>query len=165
MNTRLAVAVHILTLLERSGGEPVTSEYLAGSVNTNASLIRRLLSQLARAGLTTSQMGSGGGALLARPADQITLRDVYRAVDEDRDVIPMHAAPNPRCPVGRNIQAVLETRIHAVEQAMEQELSRTTIAELAGDVTRHERRRAVDGTGRERARASVSPASSDNRSR
>ena len=41
MNTRFAVAVHVLTLLEQSRGEPVTSEYLAGSVNTNASLIRR----------------------------------------------------------------------------------------------------------------------------
>jgi len=141
MNTRFAVAVHILTLLEQSRGEPVTSEYLAGSVNTNPSLIRRLLTQLARAGLTTSQMGTGGGALLAKPAETITLLDVYRAVDEDRDVIPMHSAPNPSCVVGRNIQAVLATRFDAAEQALQQELARTTIAELAGDVTRRDRRR------------------------
>src|SRR4051812_38573009 len=126
MNTRFAVAVHVLTLLEQSQGEPVTSEYLAGSVNTNPSLIRRLLSQLARAGLTTSQMGSGGGALLAKPADAITLLDVYQAVDENREVIPMHAAPNLKCPVGRNIQAVLETRFDAAERALQQELARTT---------------------------------------
>ena len=141
VNTRFAVAVHVLTLLEHSRGEPVTSEYLAGSVNTNPSLIRRLLSQLARAGLTTSQMGSGGGALLAKPANAITLLDVYRAVDEDADVIPMHPAPNPHCVVGRNIQAVLETRFDAAERALQQELARTTIAELAGDVTRRDRRR------------------------
>src|SRR4051794_2526364 len=72
MNSRLAVAVHILTLLEGSKGEPLTSEYIAGSVNTNASLVRRLLGVLARAGLTTAQMGAGGGAMLARPADRIT---------------------------------------------------------------------------------------------
>ena len=141
MNTRFAVAVHILTLLEQSRGEPVTSEYVAGSVNTNASLIRRLLSQLARAGLTTSQMGNGGGALLAKPADTITLLDVYRAVDEDADVIPIHAAPNPHCVVGRNIQAALETRFDAAERALQQELARTTIAELAGDVSRRDKRR------------------------
>ena len=81
MNSRFAVAVHILTLLEQGGGEPMTSEHVAGSVNTNPSLVRRLLSSMARAGLTTSQFGAGGGALLARPADQITLGDVYRAVD------------------------------------------------------------------------------------
>src|SRR3712207_248133 len=64
-SSRFAVAVHILTLLADAGGEPVTSEYIAASVNTNPSLIRRLLSALARAGLTTSQLGTGGGALLA----------------------------------------------------------------------------------------------------
>ena len=141
VNTRFAVAVHVLTLLEQSRGEPVTSEYLAGSVNTNPSLIRRLLLQLARAGLTTSQMGSGGGALLEKPANTITLLDVYRAVDEDADLIPMHSAPNPLCVVGRNIQAVLEIRFDAAERALQQELARTTIAELAGDVTRRDNRR------------------------
>ena len=140
MNTRFAVAVHILTFLQTQGGEPATSELIASSVCTNASLIRRLLSQLARAGLTTSQMGTGGGALLARPADAITLLDVYRAIDEDDGVIPMHPSPNPKCPVGRNIQAVLSTRIDAAERALRDELARTTIAELAGDVARRVRR-------------------------
>ena len=141
MNTRFAVAVHILTFLETQAGEPATSELIASSVNTNASLIRRLLSGLARAGLTTSQMGTGGGALLARPADAITLLDVYRGVDADRDVIPIHSSPNPKCPVGRNIQVVLEGRVAAAERALERELSRTSIADLANDVTRREKRR------------------------
>lgn len=140
MNTRFAVAVHVLTLLEQSGGEPVTSEYLAGSVNTNASLVRRLLVQLAGAGLTTSQMGAGGGALLARSADAITLVDVYRAVAEDRDVIPLHPAPNPQCAIGRHIQAALTTRFDAATAALEAELGRTTIADVLRDVRRHARR-------------------------
>ena len=143
MNTRFAVAVHILTILQTQGGEPATSEFIASSVNTNASLIRRLLTQLSRAGLTTSQMGTGGGALLATPAERITLLDVYRAVDEDRTVIPMHESPNPRCPVGRNIQAVLERRIESAEKALHDELAQTTIAELAGDVVRRDRRRSA----------------------
>ena len=141
MNTRFAVATHILTILQTQGGIPATSDMIASSVNTNPSLIRRLLSQLARAGLTTSQMGSGGGALLARAADEITLLDVSRAVDEDTDLIPLHEAPNPRCPVGRNIQTVLEKRINAAQRALYAELARTTIADLAGDVARRERRR------------------------
>jgi Rrf2 family protein len=140
VNTRFAVAVHTLTFLQTQGGEPATSELIASSVDTNPSLIRRLLSQLARAGLTTSRMGTGGGALLARPADSITLRDVYEAVDEERDVIPLHA-PNARCPVGRHIQGVLEARIDAAEQALGRELARTTIADLASDIGRRERRR------------------------
>ena len=141
MNSRFAVAVHILTLLEQGGGEPVTSEHIAGSVNTNPSLVRRLLSVLARAGLTTSQLGYGGGALLARPADDITLLDVYRAVDEG-EVFAMHPErPNPQCPVGRNIQAALEARIDAATRAMEAELARTTVAEMSRDVAARDGRR------------------------
>lgn len=141
MNTRFAVAVHILTFLQSQGGEPATSELIASSVNTNPSLIRRLLSQLARAGLTTSRMGTGGGALLARPAADITLLDVYRAVDEGADVIPIHQSANPKCPVGRHIEGALQERIAAAERALHAELAKATVAELAGDVTRREQRR------------------------
>ncbi|HEX8852924.1 MAG TPA: Rrf2 family transcriptional regulator, partial [Pyrinomonadaceae bacterium] len=79
-NSRFAVAVHALTLLAWAGEEPVKSEYLACSVNTNPVVIRRILCALARAGLVTSQTGASGGSRLARPAAEITLREVYRAV-------------------------------------------------------------------------------------
>jgi Rrf2 family protein len=139
MNSRFAVAVHILTLLAGAGDEPLTSEYIAGSVNTNASFIRRLLSMLARAGLTRAQHGTGGGALLARPAESITLRDVYRAVDEG-ELFAMHRErPNAACPVGRNIQAALEMRIDSATRAMEDDLDRTTIAEMASDISTRDR--------------------------
>lgn len=134
MNTRFAVAVHILTLLETSPEGPLSSDWIAGSVGTNASLIRRLLSQLAQAGLTTSQLGKGGGALLARPASSITLADVYRATVDEVDVLPIHATPNPACPVGARIQSALELRIQQAERALERELATTTIANLSADM-------------------------------
>lgn len=134
MNTRLAVATHILTFLQTQRGQPATSEVIAASVSTNPSLIRRLLSQLSKAGLTTSQMGAGGGALLARSGDTITLLDVYRAVDEEGAVFGLHATPNPACPVGRHIQPVLKARMQSAENSMLAELARTTIAHMARDV-------------------------------
>src|SRR5215207_9248111 len=119
MNSRFAVAVHVLTLLEQSRGEPVTSEYLAASVHTNPSLVRRLLGTLARAGLTTSRLGLGGGALLARRADEITLLDVYRAVDEEGELFALHRErPNPKCLVGRNIQGALTAHLDAATRAL-----------------------------------------------
>jgi Rrf2 family protein len=139
MNSRFAFAVHILTLIAGGEGEPVTSEYIAGSVNTNPSLVRRILTQLTRAGLTTARMGTGGGALLARPAERITLRDVYRAVD-DGELFALHRErPNPACPVGRNIQAMLETRFDAATRALEAELDRSTIADALADVEEREK--------------------------
>ena len=143
MNSRVAVAVHILTLIEEGRGVPVTSEHIAGSVNTNPSLVRRLLGMLAKAGLTTAQLGTGGGALLARPATAITLLDVHRAVD-DGAIFALHRErPNPACPIGRNIQGVLEARIDAATRALEAELARTTIAGVLADVRRRERRAAT----------------------
>jgi DNA-binding IscR family transcriptional regulator len=88
-------------------------------------------------------MGTGGGALLARPAASITLLDVYRAVDEEREIIPLHPSPNPRCPVGRNIHGLLTGRITAAESALAAELAATTVADLAGDLAKR--------LGRERA--------------
>lgn len=140
MNTRLAVATHILTFIETQAGQPATSELIASSVNTNPTLIRRLLSQLAKAGLTKSQMGSGGGALLARPASQITLLDVYRAIDDEGEVFALHDQPHPQCPVGRNINVVLKRRIAAAEQALQDQLAQTTIADMAGDVALQDRK-------------------------
>ena len=141
MNSRFAVAVHILTLLEQQQGDPVTSEYIAGSVNTNPSLVRRLVGMLTNAGLTSSQLGSGGGTLLARPASKISLLDVYRAVDEG-ELFAMHRErPNPACPIGRNIQAALETHFATASKALEDELRQVTIADVLTDVRRQDRRR------------------------
>ena len=145
MNSRFAVAVHILTLLEKSGGKPVTSERMAGSINTHASLVRRMLGTLAASGLTTSQMGAGGGALLARAASTITLGDVYRAVQAGELFRLPGEQPNPMCPVGRNIQAALSIHFSNGERALEQELSRSTIADVLNSVGAQEAQRSQTG--------------------
>lgn len=134
ISSRFAVAVHILALLERSGGEPVRSERIAGSVNTNPAVVRRILSQLARSGLTTSRRGAGGGALLARPAAEITLRDVYCAVEGGELFAMHHEPPNMRCPVGRHIQSALELATVAAREALEESLGTRTVADVVESV-------------------------------
>ena len=146
MNTHFAVAVHVLIFLAEQGGTPVTSETVAGSIGTNPSFVRRILAQLGRAGLTRAQEGAGGGTVLARPADAIALRDVYHAVDETRELIPLHPSPHPLCPVGRNIKGVLGATVAEIEQTVDAQLARTTIADLAADVARRERERGRTAT-------------------
>lgn len=151
-SSRFAFAVHVLALLSMQEGVPLSSEMIAGSVNTNPVLIRRLLAMLAEAGLTTSQMGAGGGALLAREPKDITLLEVYRAVD-DAQLFAMHReAPNPACMVGRNIQTVLTDIIDDAQRALEASLASKTLADTTADVIRAERllererkRKAADG--------------------
>src|SRR5512140_133424 len=134
-SSRLTVGIHVLTLLALEGGEaPVTSELIASSVNTNPVVIRRLLGMLREANLVRSAGGPGGGWRLAAPAKGITLRDVFRVV-EGRELFPLHAAqPNPRCPVGRTIQAALGARYDDARLALERELAHTTIHDLLEDV-------------------------------
>lgn len=129
-SSRFAVAVHILTLMAASGDEPLKSEFVACSVNTNPVVIRRLLCALGRARLVTTQTGASGGARLARRASRITLLDVYRAV-EAREVFALHSQPPSRsCPVGMNIGAVLENVLEDVESAVEQVLANITIERI-----------------------------------
>jgi Rrf2 family protein len=130
-SSRLAVATHVLAAVALGDGAVVSSDALARSVNTNPAFVRRLLSLLAKAGLTTSQLGQGGGALLARPPAKITLLDVYRAVEEPPLFALHHGGPSRACPIGKNILPVLEEEISAATKALERSLSKTTIADVA----------------------------------
>ena len=53
-SSRFAVAVHILTLMAWSEDEPLKSEQVAESVNTNPVVIRRMLCELSEANLVVS---------------------------------------------------------------------------------------------------------------
>jgi len=133
-NSRYTVAVHVLTLLAHSGGQALSSAYIAGSVNTNPVVIRRLMGALRIAKLVASQAGPTGGWRLSRPPQGITLRDIYRAV-EGGALFPLPPkTPNPRCPVGGMIQQTLERHIQAAQFALEKNLERVTIADLVQEV-------------------------------
>jgi len=138
-STRFAVAVHILTGLAIHENQPLPSEIIAKSASTNASVIRRILSRLNDAGFSTSQLGQGGGALLARPADTITLLDIFNAV-ETMPLFTLHrTAPDEGCAVGKYIQPVLQEKIDIAIAALELELSRVTIADIACRISESER--------------------------
>jgi Rrf2 family protein len=133
-SSRLVLATHVLAGLALARGTPVSSEALARSVNTNPAFVRRLLGALAKAGLAESQMGPSGGALLARPAEKITLLNVYRAVDDQNLFALHHHGPNPKCPIGRNITPILEAEIAEAANALERSLAGTTIADIASRI-------------------------------
>ena len=112
----------------------MTSEFIAGSVNTNPVVVRRILSMLSRAGLVDTQEGAGGGGQLAKPAADIDLRAVYAAVEADPLFALHRRDPNPLCPVGGTIQAALSPTLGAAEGAMLGSLAKTTVADLLSRV-------------------------------
>src|SRR6185436_4180551 len=129
-NSQFSVAVHILTMLARSEGENVKSECLAGSVNTNAVVIRRVLGQLSQVDLVTSQTGAAGGTRLSKNPDEIRLADVFHAVSCG-EVFALHPkGPNRDCPVGRNIEAVLCNLQKEIDRAVGEKLAQYTLADV-----------------------------------
>lgn len=137
-SSRFAVAIHIMTLAQlacrESAGELVTSDQMAESVNTNPVVIRRILGSLREAGLVVSQPGPGGGWRLVRGPEQITLLDIFRAVEgEPRLAFPVRPASD-ECPIGSNMQCVLERHFHEAELAMESTLGKVTMADVLGEV-------------------------------
>jgi Rrf2 family protein len=137
-NTQFAMAVHVLTVLARHKDEKVKSETVAGSVNTNPVVIRRLLGQLSQANLVESQTGAAGGTQLARCPRDITLAEVYKAVSCG-EVFALHGkSPDQNCPVGRNIEAVLCNLQKEIDRSVGEKLSQYTLQSVL-EIIEHEK--------------------------
>ena len=138
ITSKFTVAVHILTCIDIFGGQMrVTSDFLSGSTGVNAVIVRGVLGQLRNAGIVETRQGSGG-AHLAKALDEITLYDIYKAVDciDDEGLFHFHENPNADCPVGRNIHKVMDGRLQAAQAALENELKSTTLAQVVADTRR-----------------------------
>lgn len=140
VSTRTAVAVHALTFLAQREGQGVqSSARIAESLESNPVLVRRVLGLLRNRGLVSALEGSGGGWQLAKAPDEISLLDVYSAVEENLTVLPTHAhPPNQACVIGRHMQALLEQEFAAAQRAMEARLASTSIADTLDSILRRE---------------------------
>lgn len=136
-NSRLTIAVHALTwigLYQRRGHEVATSEQIATSVNTNPVVIRRLLAELRKAGLTDARKGAGAGWTLSRDLSAITLLDVYEAV-EPGPIFALHrSTPDPECVVGHGIAPALTAVYDEIETTLHEKLAQTTLENVLQDV-------------------------------
>ncbi len=136
ITSKLTMAAHMVCAIDYFGGtRPVTSTFLAGSIGTSPVMVRTIMGMLKQAGIINSSKGKSG-ITLARPLEQITLLDLWRAVDQsDADsLFHFHESPCPQCPVGGNIHAALDGRLEAAQQALESQLQRTTMADVEKDI-------------------------------
>ena len=137
ISSRFTLAVHIFACIDTFQDDyKVTSDFLAGSTNVNPVIVRKILGQLKAAGLVDVARGFGG-ASIARPLDEITFLDIYRAVEcvENGELFHFHENPNPECPVGKNIHLILDEKLDRVQTAMERELASITLADVKRDTT------------------------------
>ncbi len=135
-NSRLTIATHALAWMasnEHLGATSSTSDQLARSVRTNPVVIRRLMSELVKAGLVVSDRGRGSGWRLARPTDQITLREIDEALGSESAFALHRNEPSPTCPIAQGIRPALTPVYARVDEAIRAELERTTLADVLRD--------------------------------
>ncbi|SEO88267.1 DNA-binding transcriptional regulator, IscR family [Amphibacillus marinus] len=135
ISSRFAVGIHILSLINVDQGVTISSDYLAGSVNTNPVVIRRMMGMLKKAGLIEVRPGIAG-IKLAKEPELITLFDVYKAVDvvQEKELFSIHENPHPDCTVGKHIQSTVEPLFIAAQLAMEKVLSNVTLLDVVEDI-------------------------------
>jgi Rrf2 family protein len=134
------MAAHALAVLAQArDGYP--SAYVAASVNTHAVFLRRILGDLVTAGLVKAREGRAGGYRLARPPEEITLADVYRAIEDDGPLTPSPADPNLRCPIGAGMRQAFARTAGAAEDGLLGALRRETVADLSRRALRLGRQR------------------------
>ena len=136
ISSRFTIATHMLVIIALKGKESkVTSDVLASSVGVNPVIIRKTLSQLKKAELISVARGTGGAEII-KDLEDISLLDVYQAVEclgKTGQLFSFHDNPNPACPVGANIHGVLDEKLQKIQMAMEKELGQTSLAQLVAD--------------------------------
>lgn len=135
-SSRMTIAVHILlAIAEFADKEKTTSTFLAQSVNVHPVIIRNTLGKLKAAGIVHVRAGEGG-ATLANDPQKITLLDIFEAVEKEEDLFHFHEHPNPQCPVGKNMHAILDQRLISIQNAMRKEMRAMTLQDLINDTKR-----------------------------
>ncbi len=138
ITSKFTIGVHIIAALEYFKNDySMTSSFLAGSVGVNPVLIRTIMTELKDAGLIKISQGKTGIAL-AKPVDEISFYDIYKAVDciDEKGLFHFHENPNVNCPVGRNIHKAMDKRLSNIQASMENEMKNITVGDVYSDIKR-----------------------------
>ncbi|MBV1858119.1 MAG: Rrf2 family transcriptional regulator [Nannocystaceae bacterium] len=133
LDTRLSAALHLLLHLDRSAG-PLTSEALAGVMDTNPVVIRRMLGGIRDAGYVRSQKGHGGGWTLVCALSEVTLRDIYDALGRPALFAVGHRRESPDCLVEQAVNASLGSALDEAEVVLLARFADVSLERLASDV-------------------------------
>lgn len=137
VSSRFYIGIHILSLLEINKEGNNSSEMIANSVNTHPVMIRKIMGMLKKSGLVNVTHGKAG-AKLAQNLSEITLFDVYKAVNavNDNNLFNIQEKPNPDCPVGKNLQVTIEPIFSLAQRALEKVLEQVTLQDIVADLDR-----------------------------
>lgn len=135
LSNKCSVAVHCLIFINEFGKEnKVTSELLSRSTGCNPVTIRNILSAMKKDGILDVKFGTGG-ATLAVPIQDISLYRICSAVDPEaiEKMISIHSSPSPFCPVGRNIEEVLDQTYKSLKENLVSSMKAITMEQIIRD--------------------------------
>lgn len=130
VSTRFSDSIHILAVIVIYKGKiPLTSDNIAGSVRTSPVVVRRLMGKLRKAGLLKTVHGSADPKLAKSP-QEISLYDVFLAVEDNQHLFTIDKKTDPECIVGGNIQPTLKEFYQQAEIAAEAKLASFSLQDV-----------------------------------
>lgn len=134
LDQRFAASVHIMTILAYNAGELMTSEYLAKSIRTNPTVVRRLLAKMVEAGLIESFKGKAGGVRMARAPKEISLKDIYKAVSNKALINCRDSEPQKLCVVSCSMKNIFSEVAEGLENSSMTYLAKIKLSDLTAKV-------------------------------
>lgn len=129
VSTRFSDSIHLLAFLDVYSHIKLSSETIAKSIKTSPVVVRRLMSTLKKAGLITTVHGSPNPKLAKAPTD-ISLLDVYLAIEGDKPLFEIDYKTNPDCIVGGNIQETLSEFYYQAQVAAQAKLNNISLQDV-----------------------------------
>lgn len=142
-DSRLSGVLHILLHLAETES-PETSARLAEMMRTNPVVVRRTLAGLREQGLVRSEKGHGGGWTIASDLDQVTLYDIYAALESPELFAIGNRSEHPTCAVEQVVNDVMNDTMQEAEELLLSRLREVTLRDLH---RRFHERRSVSPSG------------------
>lgn len=129
-NTKFATVIHILTILAKKPDEWISSDWIADSINVNPVIVRRELGLLQEKGWIVSRKGKEGGSKLSVASKEIWLADIYQAVKNSNVLGKKNTNPNPKCPIGKDINTRLDVLFNETDASVMASLAGKTLMDF-----------------------------------
>lgn len=136
---KLSDAIHILAYIHINQTNDLSSKAIAASIGANASVVRSLMLDLRAAGLLTTRQGVATPALAQLPED-ISLYDIYMAINMTHQLLHIDPKTNPNCLVGGQIQATLNHFYTDIESAAYQKMQAISLADVIRDLVTNDQK-------------------------
>lgn len=140
IDTKCSIGIHCMILIAVYGDKcKLTSNIISRSTGCNDVIIRNILGKLKKVGLIDIARGVGG-TTMNRNLSEISIWDIYSALEEKNpdEIIGIHPNPFKQCPVGHSIEEILKEPYQSIGEAIIREMKKYTLDKIVEEFYRRE---------------------------